>query len=44
LAGLSVDDAAERLVLDWSQLIRHQTFHKAEFRPSLLRANRIGGG
>jgi hypothetical protein len=43
LAGLSVDDAAERLVLDWSAPIRHQTFYKAVFRPSVLRANRLGG-
>jgi integrase len=44
LAGLSVDDAAERLVLDWFAPIRHQTFYKAVFRPSVLRANRLGGG
>ena len=43
LAGLSVDDAAERLVLDWSAPIRHQTFYKAVFRPAVARANRLGG-
>jgi integrase len=43
LAALSVDDAAERLVLDWSAPIRHQTFYKAVFRPAVLRANRLGG-
>lgn len=43
LAGLSVDEAAQRLVLDWSQPIRHQTFYKAVFRPAVARANRLGG-
>ncbi|MDV3135974.1 tyrosine-type recombinase/integrase [Mycobacterium sp. 29Ha] len=43
LAGLSVDDAADRLVLDWSAPIRHQTFYKAVFRPAVARANRLGG-
>jgi hypothetical protein len=31
LAALPADDAAERLVLDWSALLRHQTFYKAVF-------------
>ena len=31
LAALPNDDAAERLVLDWSTLLRHQTFYKAVF-------------
>lgn len=44
LAGLSADEAAERLVLDWSQPYRHQTFYKAVFRPAVARANRLGGG
>lgn len=44
LAALSADEAAERLVLDWSQPIRHQTFYKAVFRPAVARANRLGGG
>jgi integrase len=43
LAALSVSDAADRLVLDWSAPIRHQTFYKAVFRPAVLRANRLGG-
>jgi integrase len=43
LAGLSVDDAADRLVLDWLAPIRHQTFYKAVFRPAVLRTNRLGG-
>lgn len=43
LAALSVNEAAGRLVLDWSAPIRHQTFYKAVFRPSVLRANRLGG-
>ena len=43
LAGLSVEDAAERLVLDGSSPMRHQTFYKAVFRPSVLRAIRLGG-
>ncbi len=43
LAVLSVDAAAERLVLDWSAPYRHQTFYKAVFRPAVARANRLGG-
>ncbi len=43
LAALSSDEAAQRLVLDWSATIRHQTFYKAVFRPAVLRANRLGG-
>ena len=41
LAALSADEAAERLVLDWSAPIRHRTFYKAVFRPSVLRANQL---
>lgn len=41
LAALSVAEATERLVLDWSQPLRHQTFYKAVFRPAVLRANRL---
>jgi integrase len=44
LAALSADEAAERLVLDWSALLRHQTFYKAVFRPAVARTNRLGGG
>ncbi len=43
LAALSADEAAERLILDWSAPIRHQTFYKAVFRPAVARANRLGG-
>jgi len=43
LAELSPDEAAKRLVLDWSAPIRHQTFYKAVFRPAVARANRLGG-
>ena len=38
VAGVVGPEAAERLVLDWSAPIRHQTFYKAVFRPSVLRA------
>lgn len=43
LAALSVPEAADRLVLDWTEPIRHQTFYKAVFRPAVSRANRLGG-
>jgi integrase len=43
LAALSPDEAAERLVCDWSALLRHQTFYKAVFRPAVARANRLAG-
>jgi hypothetical protein len=43
LADLSVTEAADRLVLDWSATIRHQTFYKAVFRPAVARLNRLGG-
>lgn len=43
LAGLSVAEATNRLVLDWTQLLRHQTFYKAVFRPAILRTNRLAG-
>lgn len=41
LAALSVAEATERLVVDWSSPLRHQTFYKAVFRPAVLRANRL---
>jgi integrase len=41
LAALSVEDAEERLVLDWSEPLRHGAWYKAVFRPAVLRANRI---
>jgi|KBSSwiStaDraftv2_1062776.scaffolds.fasta_scaffold177307_4 integrase len=43
LAALSVAEATERLVLDWSAPLRHQTSTKAVFRPAVLRANRLAG-
>jgi len=36
-----VDDAEARLVLDWTQPLRHATFYKAVYRPAVLRANRL---
>jgi len=41
LGALSVAEAGERLVLDWSQPYRHATFYKAVFRPAVVRANRL---
>ena len=41
LAALSAEQAAERLVLDWSAMLRHPTFYKAVFRPAVARANRL---
>ena len=41
LATLPVSEAADRIVLDWSAPLRHQTFYKAIFRPAVARANRI---
>jgi integrase len=41
LAQLSSDEAAERLQLDWTSPLRHQTFYKSVFRPAVLRANRL---
>lgn len=43
LAGLSADEAAARLQLDWTAPIRHQTFYKAVFRPAVMRASRLAG-
>jgi integrase len=43
LAAMSVEEASARLVLDWSALLRHQTFYKAVFRAAVARANRLGG-
>lgn len=42
LAALTVDEAEARLELDWSVMLRHQTFYKAVYRPTVLRANRLG--
>lgn len=41
LAELTVAEAEQRLVLDWTQPLRHATFYKAAYRPAVLRANRI---
>lgn len=41
LAELTVEDAEKRLVLDWTQPLRHATFYKAVYRPAVLRANRL---
>jgi len=41
LAELTVTEAENRLVLDWTQPLRHPTFYKAVFRPAVLRANRL---
>lgn len=40
LAVLSVEEAEDRLVLDWDKPLRHGSFYKALFRPAVLRANR----
>jgi integrase len=40
-AALSADEAADRLVLDWTAPIRHQTFYKAVFKPAIARASRL---
>jgi integrase len=40
LAALSVADAEARLVLDWSEPLRHGTFYQAVYRPAVLRAIR----
>lgn len=41
LAELSVADAEDRLVLDWSVPLRHGAWYKAVYRPAVLRANRL---
>jgi integrase len=41
LADLTVAEAEARLVLDWSEPLRHATFYKAVFRPAVVRANRL---
>jgi integrase len=38
LASLTVDEAEDRLELDWTSPVRHQNFYKAVFRPAVLRA------
>ncbi|MGV9713987.1 tyrosine-type recombinase/integrase [Gordonia sp. NPDC003424] len=40
LASLTVDEAEQRLDLDWSNPVRHQNFYKAVFRPAVLRTAR----
>jgi integrase len=41
LAELTVAEAGERLVLDWSKPLRHAAFYKAVYRPAVLRANTL---
>ena len=41
LATLTVDEAEQRLELDWSAPVRHQNFYKAVFRPAVLRAGTV---
>jgi Phage integrase family len=41
LAGLTADEAAKRLVLDWTAPLNHAAFYKAVYRPAVLRANRL---
>ncbi|BBY15097.1 hypothetical protein MLIT_06890 [Mycolicibacterium litorale] len=36
LAELTTAEAGERLVVDWSQPVRHATFYKAVFRPAVV--------
>lgn len=43
LAALTVAEAEGRLVLDWTQPLRHATFYKAIYRPAVLRVNREAG-
>lgn len=43
LAEVAVEDAEKRLVLDWTQPLRHASFYKSVFRPAVLRANRTAG-
>ncbi len=43
LAELPVGEAEARLLLDWTTPLRHPSFYKAVFRPSVLRANRETG-
>ncbi|MGW4016777.1 tyrosine-type recombinase/integrase [Rhodococcus ruber] len=42
LAALTVEEAEDRLTLDWHAPLRHQTFYKAVYRPAVLRANLTG--
>lgn len=44
LAEQTVQQAEQRLELDWSQTLRHQNFYKAVYRPAVLRANRAATG
>ncbi|GFG73583.1 hypothetical protein MBOT_09480 [Mycobacterium botniense] len=41
LADLSVAEAEDRLVLDWSEPLQHGGWYKAVYRPAVLRANRL---
>jgi integrase len=41
LAELTVAESEARLILDWTEPLRHPTFYKAVYRPAVLRANRL---
>ena len=41
MAELTVDEAEKRLILDWTQPLRHGNFYKVVYRPAVLRANRL---
>lgn len=41
LANSSVAHTEDRLVLDWSQPLRHGAWYKAVYQPAVLRANRL---
>lgn len=43
LAELTVEETEKRLVLDWTQPLRHPSFYKAVFRLAVLRTNRTAG-
>ncbi|WP_240498260.1 tyrosine-type recombinase/integrase [Williamsia sp. 1135] len=40
-AALAVDEAEQRLRLDWTEPLRHGRFYKAVYRPTVLRALRF---
>lgn len=41
LADLTVAQAQSRLVLDWTEPLRHTAYYKSVFRPAVLRANQL---
>jgi len=40
-ADLSVAEAEDRLVLNWSEPLQHGAWYKGVYRPAVLRANRL---